>query len=226
MTRVAITGASRGIGRATALRLAARGAQLDLLGRSSGALEQTLSALSKTGARVRFFPCDLSLTADVIRTGEALVDGGAPDVLINNAATIERKPVHELTPESWDYQLAVNLRAPTLLCRAVVPEMRARGSGRILHVGSISSTLGTANSSTYNASKWGLVGFMKSLAEELSDSGVMTCAILPGSVDTQMLAGSGFVPRMSADDVAKTLEYYSLDAPLAHNGASIEMFAP
>ena len=102
--------------------------------------------------------------------------------------------------------------------------MRARRTGRIVFVASISSTLGTANLSAYCASKWGVVGLMKSLAEELSDSGLMTCAVLPGSVDTQMVVGSGFPARMSADDVARSLLHYALDAPLAHNGASIEMF--
>lgn len=226
MTRVAITGASRGIGRETALRIAARGAQLDLIGRESAALDETMAELARVEAQVRFIPCDLALTQDVLRAGKALVKDGAPDVLINNAATIERVALEELTPESWDHQLAVNLRAPTLLSQAVLPQMRRRGSGRILHVASISATVGTAKSATYNASKWGLVGFMKSLAEELSDSGLMTCAILPGSVKTEMLRGSGFTPRMTAQDVARTLEYYALDAPLAHNGACIEMFAP
>ena len=65
---------------------------------------------------------------------------------------------------------------------------------------------------------------MKSLAEELTDSGLMTAAVLPGSVDTDMLAGSGFPPRMSAEAVAQSLLYLALDAPIAHNGASIEMF--
>jgi 3-oxoacyl-[acyl-carrier protein] reductase len=120
--------------------------------------------------------------------------------------------------------LRVNLTAPFVLTRALLPAMRARRSGRIVFVASISSTLGTAKLSAYCASKWGIVGFMKSLAEELSDSGLMTCAVLPGSVDTRMLTGSVFPPRMSADDVARTLLHYAFDAPLAHNGASIEMF--
>jgi 3-oxoacyl-[acyl-carrier protein] reductase len=102
--------------------------------------------------------------------------------------------------------------------------MRERKRGRILFVASISSTLGTKGQSAYCASKWGVLGLMKSLAEELSDTGLMTAAVLPGSVDTHMLQGSGFAPRMSAEDVARTLVFLALDAPLAHNGAVIEMF--
>jgi 3-oxoacyl-[acyl-carrier protein] reductase len=102
--------------------------------------------------------------------------------------------------------------------------MRAARRGRIVHVGSISSTLGSARAAAYSASKWGLVGLMKSLAEELADSGLSTVAVLPGSVDTEMLAGSGFSPRMRAEDVARTLVYHALDASHAHNGGVVEMF--
>jgi len=123
-----------------------------------------------------------------------------------------------------DQQIAVNLRAPFLLTRALLPAMKARRRGRIVHVGSISSTIGSANAAVYAASKWGLVGLMKSLAEELRDSGLSTVAVLPGSVDTEMLAGSGFAPRMRAEDVASALVYHALDASHAHNGGVIEMF--
>jgi 3-oxoacyl-[acyl-carrier protein] reductase len=102
--------------------------------------------------------------------------------------------------------------------------MRGAGRGRFIQVGSISSTLGTANAAAYVASKWGVVGFTKSLAAELSGSGLAAIAILPGSVDTEMLAGSGFEPRMHAEDVAQTIVHFALDAPPAHNGGVVEMF--
>jgi 3-oxoacyl-[acyl-carrier protein] reductase len=91
-------------------------------------------------------------------------------------------------------------------------------------VGSISSTLGTAKMSAYCASKWGVVGFMKALAEELRGTGLQTMAILPGSVDTAMLKGSGFAAQMTAEDVAGTIAYAALDAPDALNGSAIEVF--
>jgi 3-oxoacyl-[acyl-carrier protein] reductase len=84
--------------------------------------------------------------------------------------------------------------------------------------------LGSPGAAAYAASKWGLTGFTKSLAEELSNSGLMACSVLPGSIDTDMLKGAAFPARMSAADVAKTVEFLALDAPLAHNGAVIEMF--
>ena len=144
--------------------------------------------------------------------------------MIHNAGIATRTRIEDTSYSSWQLQLEVNLSAPFVLTRALLPAMRARGSGRFVFVASISATMGTANLSAYCASKWGVVGFMKSLAAELSDSGLMACAVLPGSVDTQMLEGSGFPARMSAEAVAQTLLHYALDAPLAHNGASIEMF--
>jgi NAD(P)-dependent dehydrogenase (short-subunit alcohol dehydrogenase family) len=225
MTWAWVTGASRGIGRATALQLAQRGTDLLLLGRRSAALEELLHQVAETGVRANFVEANL-VDAEVLAQAcrEQLEQCGVPDVLVNNAGVIERQSVEKLSLESWDRQMAVNLRTPFLITRELLPSMRARRQGRLIHVGSISSTLGAAQASAYCASKWGLVGFMKSLAEELQDSGVMTLAILPGSVDTDMLQGSGFAPRMSADDVARTIVYYALDAPVAHNGSVIEMF--
>lgn len=225
MTLIWLTGASRGIGRATALQLARRGADLVLLGRCSPALETVSRAITDMGVAVTIAKAELTDAATTVRAcHEQLERHGAPDAVINIAAMVQREPIETLSLDAWDRQMAVNLRAPYLITREVLPAMRAKRSGRIVHVASISSTLGTAHAAAYCASKWGLVGFMKSLAEELRDSGIMTVAILPGSVDTEMLQGSGFAPRMGPKDVACTLVHYALDAPLAHNGSVIEMF--
>jgi len=216
-----VTGASRGIGRATARALASRGLDLVLLGRPSAELERARSEC--TNACV--IPCDLSDLAAVEHAGRQLLEvNGAPAIVVHNAGVVQRKSVEELTIDAWQYELMLNLSAPFVLTRALLPAMRVRGQGRILFVGSISSTLGTARQSAYCASKWGVIGFMKSLAAELSDSGLMTAAVLPGSVATQMLEGSGFPPRMTAEDVARTLAYLALDAPLSHNGGVVELF--
>ena len=226
MTRILVTGTSRGIGRATALACAARGVELGLLGRPSPAQTETRELCLKAGATRA-----VSLSADATRidqlehaAAEFLATFGAPDAVIHNAGVAVRTSIENTSVDSWQEQLQINLHAPFVLTRALLPAMRERGTGRIVFVGSISSTLGTANLAAYCASKWGLVGLMKSLAAELTDSGLMTCAVLPGSVDTEMLVGSGFPARMSAESVAQTLLHYALDAPLAHNGASIEMF--
>lgn len=222
---VAVTGPSRGIGRATALALGARGKGVALLGRCSPELDAVVERLQALRAPVELIEVDLSSPEAVDRAGRTLVDRcGPPLALVNNAGTITRCPVEGMTIADWDRQLRVNLCAPFLLSKAVVPGMRRSGRGRIIHIGSIASTLGTARATAYCASKWGLVGFMKALAEELSGSGLMTAAILPGSVDTDMLVGSGFAPAMTAEDVAATVVHFALDAPVAHNGAVVEMF--
>lgn len=225
MTIALVTGASRGIGRATAVELADRGVQLILLGRPSSALTETNALLTERRASLGKVEVDL---ADADSTEAAcrriVAQFGAPDIVINNAGIVDRVAIEQTSLASWERQMAINLRAPFLITRELLPSLRAKGQGRIIHVASISATLGTANASAYCASKWGLVGFMKSLAEELRDSGLMTLAILPGSVDTDMLKGSGFEPRMTPEDVAKTIAHYALDAPLAHNGSVIEMF--
>ena len=225
MASVLVTGSSRGIGRATALELAERGAQPLLLTRPSARQTETERLLNERGAHYRTFYADLEAHDELLQVIERIItEAGLPDAVIHNAAVIERTSVVDTTRGSFARQLEVNLLAPFAVTRALLPAMLARGSGRHVYVGSISSTLGTAGSAAYNASKWALLGFMKSLAEELRDSGVTAVAVLPGSVDTEMLEGSGFEPRMSAHDVARTLVHYALDAPPAHNGAAIEMF--
>lgn len=225
MTLVAITGASRGIGRATALYLAKRGVALALIGRESSEHRETERQLSELGATFTSFFADLSEATQVTRVGQELLTSvGAPDAAIFNAAVIERSLIVDTTDASFDLQLNVNLKAPFMLTRSWLRAMLEQRRGRLVFVGSISSTLGTREAASYCASKWGVVGFVKSLAEELANTGLMAVAVLPGSVDTRMLAGSGFEPRIQADEVAATLGHYALDAPLAHNGGIIEMF--
>jgi 3-oxoacyl-[acyl-carrier protein] reductase len=225
VTLVCLTGASRGIGRATALELGRRGAELALWGRPSTAHTGTLAELRKLGAKAHEYACDLRDPAAIERCAAlTLSEQGTPDVVIPNAGIIHRASIVETPIEQYDEQLAVNLRAPFCMLRALLPAMLERKSGRFVFVGSIASTLGSRHAATYAASKWGLLGLMKSLAEELRDTGLSTVAVLPGSVDTDMLVGSGFAPRMTAAEVATTVVYQALDAPSSHNGSAIEMF--
>ncbi|MCA9557386.1 MAG: SDR family oxidoreductase, partial [Myxococcales bacterium] len=154
------------------------------------------------------------------RAAEAL---GPIDVLVNNAGVIHRQPVVEQPLAAWEDTFAVNLRAPFLLARAVLPAMLERGSGRIVNVASISGTLGTPRAVAYCASKWALIGFTKALSEEVKGRGVVVTALNPGSVDTRMLEGSGFQPDMTPEDVADAIHYLSV-APPAIAGAALDFF--
>jgi NAD(P)-dependent dehydrogenase (short-subunit alcohol dehydrogenase family) len=220
-----VTGPSRGIGRATSRLLAAKGYTLALLGRPSGSLDEALAEAREAGVRAEGFACNLAEPAEIKdAAGRVLGSLGVPRVVVNNAGVIRRAAIEHMTLAEWDEQLDVNVRAPFLLSQAFLPDMRKAKAGCIIHVASISSTIGSPLASAYCASKWALVGFMKSLAEEISGSGLVTLAVLPGSVDTDMLAGGGFAARMTAEDVARTIAFYAEQGTPAHNGGIVEMF--
>jgi 3-oxoacyl-[acyl-carrier protein] reductase len=223
---IVVTGAGRGVGRATALVLGSRGESLALLARPSDELVATADdALRLGAARVEVVHVDLTDPAQIASAAAQVEKSlGPPTAVVHNAGVVHRVALEDTTDALWEEQLAVNLRAPFQLTRALLPAMKAAKKGRFVFVGSISSTLGSANAAAYCAAKWGIVGLMKSLAEALSDTNLMACAILPGSIDTEMLVGSGFSPRMSADEVARSIAYFAIDAPRSHNGGVVEMF--
>ena len=220
-----VTGASRGIGRSVARLLVERGMDVVLVSREVASSE-VLQELARPGVKVQVGRCDVSRQNDVESMARAVLERfGPPRVVVNNAGIVRRgKRLEETVPADWDEVVGVNLRGPFLVSRAFLPAMREAKRGRLVHVASISSTLGCPGAASYAASKWGLVGLSKSLAEELRGSGLQSIAVLPGSVDTAMLEGSGFPPTMSPDDVARLVVYAALDAPDAMNGSAVEMF--
>ena len=227
MSVAVVTGAGRGIGRAVAIAFAARGHDVALLSRSVEELEVTAREVSALGRRALALRCDVTISREIDHARDrTLAELGAPSVVVNNAGIVKRSLVHETSDADWDEVLAVNLRGAFAVTRAFLPSMLATRRGRIVMVGSISGTLGASRQAAYCASKWGLVGFTKSLAEELRGTGLATMMVLPGSVDTDMLAGSGFEAQMTAEDVAKLVVYAALEAPAAMNGSAIEMFGP
>ena len=213
-----VTGASRGIGRAIAAALADQGATLGLCA------AQAAPALPEgaTGFGARCDVSDAGQVAAFFQAAQAKL--GPPDVLVINAGVLERGELASFTEAQWDRVLGVNLKGAFLCARAVWPEMTARRRGRVIAIGSISGTLGTPGAAAYNASKWGLTGLVKSLAEEGRPLGIFCATVLPGSTDTDMLRQTPFPPQMAPRDIANVVRYLACEAPAAMTGAAVEAF--
>jgi NAD(P)-dependent dehydrogenase (short-subunit alcohol dehydrogenase family) len=190
-----VTGASSGLGRATAIAFARVGADVALVARSQKELESAKEEVSKIGRRALALSVDLASEVEtagaVGRTVEAL---GRVDVLVNAAGTDSPGTVEELDVEGWDRTLAVNLRAPFLLSKAAFPRMREEGGGTIINVSSVAGKKGWANASAYCASKFGLTGFTEALADEGKEHGIRALVLYPGAMATNWGAFSRGAP--------------------------------
>ncbi len=216
-----VTGGGRGIGAAVARALTARGVRVTVFARTAAEVERVVHA----GGASLAIAGDVRREADVRRLREEHERVLGPvDLLVNGAGILVRGPAEDLSLEAFREVLDVNLTGPFLCAREVIPGMKARGRGRIVNVASISGTLGTPLASPYNASKWGLIGLTKCLAEELRPAGIQCLSVSPGSVDTAMLAQTPFPPEMAPEDVAKVVVFAALDAPDAMTGANMEVF--
>ena len=222
-----VTGASRGIGRASAIALVRKGVSVALAARSREALAAVEQEIRKLGGRALSIPTDVSDEAAVAATVErAARELGPIDLLVNNAGTLERASVTETDAAAWDRVLDVNLKGAFLCTRAVLPSMIERGRGRIVNVSSISGKLGTPLLTAYCASKWGLLGFSLATAEELKPKGIQVFSVCPGSVNTGMLQQGlpGATPDMEPEDVAAVIVYLGTEAPDAMTGAAVDVF--
>src|SRR5262245_45831726 len=187
---VLITGASRGIGRAIALAFAGRGAQLALAARGQQALKDVAQQAESKGTRAVVFEADLSdrnVAARLIREVEHEL--GYVDILINNAgqgSADSPRPVVDYEDDFWDRSLMINLTAPYLLCKAVLPPMLKKKWGRIINIGSIMSKTPGIHMAAYVASKHGLLGLTRALALEVAKEGISVNCICPGATHTEM----------------------------------------
>jgi 3-oxoacyl-[acyl-carrier protein] reductase len=190
--RVAVvTGGGSGIGRATALRLAAEGAAVFVAGRREAALDETVAAVAGEGGRAGRLAADLREPDAAARVVEAAAGwGGRLDAAVACAGTFPSAPFAELPDGEWDEALAVNLTAPMRLARAATPHLAER-SGAVVFVSSINAYLGDLLSACahYSAAKAGLVGLTRQLAVELAPQGIRAVGVAPGGVDTPMLEG-------------------------------------
>jgi 3-oxoacyl-[acyl-carrier protein] reductase len=217
-TAALVTGATHGIGRATAFALGRADYRVGVCARTAAKVESLVAELRAAGIEAAGRAADVAdpvqVTDVVGHVSKALGEIG---VLVNNAGVLIARPIEQLTLEDWDATMATNLRGLFLMTRAVLPPMRARGHGDIVNVASLAARNGFAGGSAYVASKHAVLGFGRALMLELRKEGIRIITICPGSVDTSMLLDQ---PMLKADparilqpeDVAETI-LHSLRLP-------------
>ena len=182
-----VTGASRGIGLEIALGFANEGADIVVCARDEQRLQQLVLRLEESGRRAVAVQADVSKETDAERVVDrTLQEFGRVDVLCNNAGVSHTHRVEEMPLEDWDEIMAVNLRGPFLLSRAVLPHMKKQNYGRIVHVSSMSSLMCAPGSAAYSASKAGLNALSLATANETSDCNILVNAMSPGFIKTDM----------------------------------------
>jgi 2-deoxy-D-gluconate 3-dehydrogenase len=179
-----VTGASSGIGQAVAVGLAEAGADL-VLSADTPAMDETVQLVERSGRRAECVVLDLSRTQDIGPAMDELLDRRQIDVLVNAAGIIRRQPAAEFSDENWSDVLDVNLTAAFLLSRAVAGPMLARGRGKMINIASMLSFQGGSLVTSYAASKHGLVGLTKALANEWAIGNVQVNALAPGYIATR-----------------------------------------
>jgi 3-oxoacyl-[acyl-carrier protein] reductase len=206
-----ITGATEGIGRATAFALAHAGYRVAVCARTEAKVRKLVRELEAEGVEAAGAAADVGNPEQVARMIEAVTGTlGEIDVLINNAGVLIGKPFEELTLDDWDTTMATNVRSLYLVSRAVLPGMRQRRRGDIVNVASLAGRNGFAGGTAYSASKHAVLGFSRSLMLETRKEGIRVIAVCPGSVDTSMLRDQPMLKSepsriLRPEDVAATI---------------------
>lgn len=242
-----VTGAGRGIGRSIALAYAAEGAKVAITARTAAELEETAGTIRAGGGQVLPIVADLADPAAPRRVVEQVQAAWGPvQVLVNNAgvgSSANPKPVVDFDDDFWELSLRVNLTAPYLLSKLVLPEMLRARFGRIITVASINGKIGSLHGAAYAASKHGVLGLVRTLAMEVAKEGITVNAICPGPVHTVMNdkrieydakrrgislddLTSSLTPigrRLEPDEIAPLAVYLASDGSAAMTGQAINI---
>ena len=225
-----VTGASRGIGAATAAAMAAAGAHVVLAARDGQALDGVAGRIKDAGGQATPLATDVSDETAVERLFAEVTGMGRLSALVCAAGVLTPAPFAETTPAMWRETLEVNLTGAFLCCRAAFTAMVRSGEGRMVNIASLSGVYATEKFpglAAYNVSKYGVIGLTEAIAVEGKEHGISAICLSPGAVDTEMLrrANPALRPGLTPDDVAELIVAL-LDSPLAPaSGANIPLFS-
>lgn len=210
-----ITGATRGVGRATALALAREGAHVVLAARTNTELEVLTRDIEVLGVQALVVTADVTQEGDVARLAEAALNlFGRVDILVNNVGVGKWGTLTELTAQDYDWMMNSNMRSTFLCTRALLPQMLERQQGWIVFVGSLSGLKGFPRQTAYAASKFAQMGFAQALDAEVYEQGVKVSVVAPGGINTHFAFGTGRTPSeprlekyLNAEDVAEAVVF-------------------
>lgn len=217
-----VTGATSGIGHRVATGLLEEGYAVFLTGRNARVLGEMVAAAGEGGGSAFSLACDLSRRGEVTRLIDRAMEAldGRVDLLVNNAGLLTFGPIEDTTLEEFEQLMAVNVRAPFMLSRAILPRMKEHGTGLIVNISSIAGIESWAGNSLYSMTKFALRGLTGSLQAEGAPFGVKAVAICPGYVATPMVEGAS-VPlqdMIQPEDLLKTIRYLRDLSPAAVSG--------
>ncbi|MCM3389210.1 3-ketoacyl-ACP reductase [Ureibacillus chungkukjangi] len=205
-----ITGGARGIGRATAIALAKEGVTVGLIARSESGLKEVATQIEGLGVKVAYAMADVSSQEQVEVAVTLLAkELGNADILINNAGIATFGSVLDMEPEEWKKIVDVNLMGTYYVTRAVLPQLLDKEAGDIINISSTSGLSGAATSSAYSASKFGVIGFTESLAQEVRRNNIRVSALTPSTVATDLAVETNLIKEndeskmMQPEDIAE-----------------------
>lgn len=217
-----VTGGGTGIGRATALLLAEEGAHVAVVGRRENRVLETVNDIRGHGGSAHQIPGDISKVSETERIVKETVERfGGLDILVNNAGVYRGPKITEATEDDYDYIMDINLKGTFFMCKHAIPEMKKRGKGAIINVGSALGIKGwkDASTSVYSASKGGVAMLTKALALEIAKDDIRVNCVAPAIVETEVFETLG-IPK---DKIPERLKQWNSFHPLGRNGQPEEV---
>ena len=211
-----VTGASRGIGRAISIGLAQQGANLVLAARTAPDLEATRNTILQYGVMAEAVPTDVTKEAQILVLFQKTLERfGSLDILVNNAGVFVDQPIDQMSTETWDWVINIELRAAFICTREAMRIMKKQGGGRIINIGSLSAQRVRPFTAPYNSAKFGLVGLTHTTALEGREFGITCGCLHPGITGEQERDGSPRNPKfmMSFEQTANTAVYMACQPP-------------